>query len=167
MKTVYLNLGSNVGNREKYIRYALDFIKAEKEILLEKVSSIYVSKPFGVTNQPEFYNLAAIIKTSLLPSELLAILKNIEFFTGRKERPKWEKREIDIDIMLFENLFVECEDLIIPHKDFEKRDFFVIPILELDRNILNPYSGKPLSELIFEGDNSYITNQLKFEYKVD
>ena len=122
---VVIAFGCNIGNCQKQIETAIRLVK--KEVYLRGVSPVYRSKPYGVTNQPDFYNGILYGFTRLKPYALLRFLKEVEKLVGRKERCRWCEREIDLDIVYYGKLFVEFEDLKIPHPDRLNRDFVLIP----------------------------------------
>ena len=141
---IYLSLGSNVGDRLKYILRALQEIS--KVAKVEAVSTIYESEAWGYTEQFNFLNLVIRVKTNLEPYTFLLILRRIEKKVGRKERFKWGPREIDIDLLLWKDRIINSKMLWIPHPYLTERDFFLYPLLELDDSLLNPINGKPLKE---------------------
>ncbi len=140
-KRVFLGLGSNVGDRIENILRALEELSRLGELV--KVSTVYESEPWGVKEQPTFLNCAVEMKTSLSPEELLSRIKDIERRLGRVERFHWGPREIDIDIILYDELVIESDKLKVPHPFIEKRDFVLVPLLELDEDLVNPKSGVP------------------------
>lgn len=155
MNTVYLGIGSNVNDRINYLIKALDKLKEISNI--EKISFVYESLPFGIENQPLFLNFVAKIKTSLGDFELLKTIKQIEKNIGRQERPKWYPREIDIDILFFNQNIVLTKPLQIPHPYIIERDFFYYPLLEIDTEIYHPLKRAYLKDI-----SSKPPNRLKF-----
>jgi len=139
-RRTFLGLGSNVGDRLLNILKAIDLLK--EFIRVEKVSTIYESEPWGVEDQPPFLNCVLLGETSLTPSELLKEIKRVEREVGRKERFRWGPREIDIDILLYEEEVVELPDLEIPHPYIRERDFVLVPLLEIDPDLKDPLSGE-------------------------
>ncbi len=142
-KKVFLSLGSNVGNRIGNILKAIDLLRGLGEI--RKVSTVYESEPWGVSDQPPFLNCVVLMETSLLPEELLGELKKIERIVGRKERFRWGPREIDIDILLYDDEVVELPNLSIPHPHMTDRDFVLYPLLELEE-VRDPRTGRPFRD---------------------
>ncbi|NLO90162.1 MAG: 2-amino-4-hydroxy-6-hydroxymethyldihydropteridine diphosphokinase [Clostridia bacterium] len=129
---VFLGLGTNLGDREKNLRDALRKLGAHEKIALESTSSIYETKPVGgPLGQPLFLNMVAKIKTFLQPYELLKELKTIEKEMGRKPGVRFGPREIDLDILLFDNEIVKTKELEIPHPRLKERAFVLIPLLEI------------------------------------
>jgi 2-amino-4-hydroxy-6-hydroxymethyldihydropteridine diphosphokinase len=136
---VVIAFGCNIGNCQKQIEEALKFLT--ENVLIKNVSSIYISEPYGVENQPQFHNGVLIGYTKLSPYKLLNFLKDIEKKVGRKERCRWCEREIDLDIVYYENLKLNREDLKIPHYDRLNRKFVVEPLLELEPTFYDPIVG--------------------------
>jgi 2-amino-4-hydroxy-6-hydroxymethyldihydropteridine diphosphokinase len=130
-KKVYISIGSNIGNREVNILKSL--IKLEKidSIEIINVSSFYETEPVGFTEQDIFVNCAVEINTILKPYELLKVLKEIEVNLGREMLFRWGPRNIDLDIIFYENLKIKSDILQIPHKEYTNRNFVLIPIFEM------------------------------------
>lgn len=139
----YISFGSNYGDRINNIIKALDLLAQHGQIV--KISTVYESLPWGVTNQPNFLNGVLQLETKLNPIELLKVLKEIEKAVGRKERYRWGPREIDLDILLYENYIIMLSFLKIPHPYIEERDFVVIPLLEIADNLVHPLTKKPIT----------------------
>lgn len=156
MAVVYLALGSNTGDKWHYLHSALEQISKLPGTRLDALSPVYETFPYGVTGQGDFLNMAVRITTDTSPEELLKELKNIEKVTGRIERNRWYEREIDIDILLFDEVVLRAENLNIPHIELEKRDFFIIPLLDLDPGLSSPASGIFLRDLQITREKPYI-----------
>ncbi len=144
MKTVFLALGSNIGDRTFFILRAIEELKNHINIL--KVSTVYESNPWGVENQPPFLNCVIKAETTILPEELLNIVKQIEKKVGRVDRFRWGPREIDIDILLYGNSIIDLPHLKVPHPFLVERDFFLYPLIEINHNLKHPVTDKSLSE---------------------
>jgi 2-amino-4-hydroxy-6-hydroxymethyldihydropteridine diphosphokinase len=142
--TVYLSLGSNLGNRQANLDQALKMIS--ERMRLGKVSSIYDTEPVGLVNQPRFLNLACEVFTRLSPEGLLALLKGIEQKMGRYSR-SGEPRIIDIDIVLFGDQVVNTPNLVIPHPKMHERAFVLIPLAEIAPDFVHPVLKKKIKEL--------------------
>lgn len=156
MARVYLALGSNTGDKEGFLKEALDRINSHPDITLVAVSPVYETLPYGVTDQGEFLNTAVSVDTGIPPLDLLAELKLIERQTGRVARKRWYEREIDIDILLYDDLVLRTETLNIPHIELEKRDFFTVPLLDLEPGLRSPVSGIFLRDLKITLEKPYI-----------
>lgn len=142
----YIGIGTNIGTPEKklaHIRLSLNLLTEASHTHLIKISSLYESQPWGVMNQPPFYNLVGLIETKLCPADLLIFLKEIEKKTGRTETFRWGPRIIDLDILLYGSKVVQTENLKIPHPYLLERDFVMLPLLEID-----PNASLPSGELI-------------------
>jgi 2-amino-4-hydroxy-6-hydroxymethyldihydropteridine diphosphokinase len=111
-------------------------------------SSIYLTEPTGVSRQPDFYNCAAMIKTTLSPHSLLSTVKRVENELGREPDSHFLPRPIDIDILLYGDVEVDSLDLMIPHSRLSKRAFVLVPLLEINPDLIHPISFKPLREYI-------------------
>jgi 2-amino-4-hydroxy-6-hydroxymethyldihydropteridine diphosphokinase len=145
-KKGFLALGSNVGNRLGFIMRAIDLLAERIEI--KRCSTVYESEPWGFKDQPPFLNCVLEVATDLDPFCLLAFLKETESIVGRKPRPRWHEREIDIDILLLEGITLNTPDLTVPHRYLKERDFFLIPLLELKEDSEDPLTGVSLKEFV-------------------
>ena len=130
MKSVYLGLGSNIEPKVEYLKKAVEKLAAEPEIILEKTSSLYLTKAYGYQDQADFINAVVYLKTSLTPEKLLKTVLKIESDLGRIRTQKWGPRTIDIDILFYNKLEYQSQDLIIPHPEIKKRAFVLIPLIE-------------------------------------
>lgn len=144
----YLSIGSNMGDREQYINGAIAALKNEKSVRVEKVSQLLNTKPYGGVEQQDFLNGAIEISTLLPPEELLDLLHKIEAAADRKRELRWGPRTLDIDIVFYDKLAYESEDLIIPHVDMENRYFVLKPLSELIPNYRHPILQKTVSQLL-------------------
>jgi 2-amino-4-hydroxy-6-hydroxymethyldihydropteridine diphosphokinase len=144
--TVYLGLGSNVGDRQRNLDMALELLS--QRMRLEKVSSIYDTEPVGVSNQPRFLNLVCQVSTRLAPMELLALVKGIEQKLGRAPDTHNAPRIIDIDILLYGDQVVESPKLVIPHPRLTERAFVLVPLDEIAPKAVHPVNGKKVRELL-------------------
>ncbi|MCY9110651.1 2-amino-4-hydroxy-6-hydroxymethyldihydropteridine diphosphokinase [Bacillus atrophaeus] len=135
--TAYIALGSNIGDRESYLRQAVVLLQQHEAVTVTKVSSIYETDPVGYEAQDEFLNMAAEIKTSLTPFELLDLTQSIESELGRKRDIRWGPRTADLDILLYNRENIETEQLIVPHPRMYERLFVLAPLKEIFPQVEN------------------------------
>ncbi len=149
MKTyqVFLGLGSNVGEREKFLNRAVTELKKVKDTKVIWASSVYETDPVGITDQPKFLNAAVEIETQLVPKELYPELKAIEQRIGRTPGERWGPREIDVDLLLYDGLVYKDENVVVPHPEMEKRKFVLVPLKEIAPDLVHPISGMTMEEL--------------------
>lgn len=145
MNKVYLGLGSNLGNRKKNIEDATELLK-------QKISDIttakyYETEPLYYKKQNKFLNTVLRGYTGLCPKELLKFVKNIEIIVGRKPRVRYGPREVDIDILFYNDLIYKDKSLVIPHPSIQERYFVLRPFMDLDKSFVHPVLNKPISEL--------------------
>ena len=145
MSKILLSLGSNIGNRFENINNAIKLISEICKV--QKISSFYETEPFGNVNQPWFINIVAIIETDLSAEILLFLFKTIEFEIGRRKTEMWTERIIDIDILLYDDILRELENLTIPHKFLHQRKFVLIPAFEIAEDFVHPLFNKSIREL--------------------
>ncbi|MBQ1609853.1 MAG: 2-amino-4-hydroxy-6-hydroxymethyldihydropteridine diphosphokinase [Elusimicrobia bacterium] len=145
MTTIYLSLGSNIGNRKKNLEKAVAELSKNniKEI---KISSLYETEPVG-PKQRNFYNIAGKFKTNLNPRELLKVLKQTEQKLGRIKTYHWGPRVIDIDILFYGKQVIKSKNLIIPHKEIINRAFVLVPMAEISANYIHPVYKKAIKTL--------------------
>jgi GTP cyclohydrolase IV len=142
---VYLALGANIGDRQGNIDAALQRLNAAVHI--EMVSSVYETEPVGYLDQPRFFNLVCRGTSALPPDELLSFVKQIESDLGRQPAIRNGPRAIDIDILLYDDLHIERDELVIPHPRMHERAFVLVPLAEIAPDVVEPVSGKPIREL--------------------
>ncbi len=146
MATVFLALGSNVGDSRRHIEKAIELLGGSVHNITR--APLYTSKAFGVTNQPDFVNTALRGETSLTPAELLAFVKDVEQKVGRVQRFRWGPREIDIDIIFYGDRVQTDPTLTIPHPGLRERDFVLQPIVDIDPTFIDPLSKRSVRELL-------------------
>ncbi len=148
MEKVYLGLGTNLGQREETLEKAIHNLSLNSNIEILKISAVYETEAYGFKDQPDFLNLVLEAKTSLSPERLLIAAKSIEEQMGRKSRRHWGPREIDVDILAYENSVV-CEDFLrVPHKELSKRRFVLVPFAEIASAFIPPDRNKSVRELL-------------------
>jgi 2-amino-4-hydroxy-6-hydroxymethyldihydropteridine diphosphokinase len=150
MKTyrVFLGLGSNVGEREKFLNRAVAELKKVRDTTIVWTSSVYETDPVGKTDQPKFLNAAVEIETQLEPRELFAAVKMIEQKLGRTTTEHWGPREIDVDLLLYDGLVFKDEEVTVPHPEMERRKFVLVPLKEIAPDLVHPISGMTMEELV-------------------
>lgn len=145
---VYVALGSNMGNREVYIEDAVQKIKKDEHNKNIKVSPLYETKPYGeVQKQADFLNGAAEFETLYSPEELLIFLHRLEQEAERVREIHWGPRTLDLDILLYDHLVMDSEELTIPHADMHNREFVLKPLCDLTRKYRHPLLGRTVEEL--------------------
>ncbi|MFW6119652.1 MAG: 2-amino-4-hydroxy-6-hydroxymethyldihydropteridine diphosphokinase [Petrotogales bacterium] len=145
MHEIFLAFGSNLGNRKKLILTAIDKL-LQKGLLLNQLSSLYETIPYGYSEQPVFLNCVASFLFGKTPFDLLEIIQRVENELGRKREKKWGPRVIDIDILLFEGQIIKEKELIVPHYDIHNRLFFLKPLMEISPDIKDPQNGLKYKE---------------------
>ncbi len=145
---VYLNLGSNLGDRLQNLKMAIKKIEESDFISIQKISPVYETDPVGYEDQPRFLNLVVLAETALKPLLLLDCLLDIEKKMGRKKEKKWRPRNIDMDILLYDDLIVNSDRLILPHPQMHQRRFVLVPLTQVNPNLLHPLLKKNVEELL-------------------
>lgn len=128
---IILGLGSNIGDKEANILTAIKFLSDNKDIIIDKVSALYRTEPVGVKDQPEFLNAVISIKTALSPHELLKACLSTEQKMGRVRIKRWGPRNVDIDILMYNDVVLDSQDLNLPHPRLCERNFVLIPLADI------------------------------------
>ena len=157
VKTIYLGIGSNLGNRRKNIELA-KFKLIQNDILIRKSSNIYESLSWPNPNKPKFLNIILEISSNLSPSKLIDICKKIEINLGRQKRPKNAPRECDIDIIDYNSDIVKKDFVTIPHSRCHKRNFVLYPIKQIDPNWIHP---------VLKQNINYLIKKLDFKSRIE
>ncbi len=147
MKTVYLGLGSNIGDRAVHLRAALERLSSP-DLRILRISPIYETEPVDYTDQRWFLNLAAEGETELFPMQLLARVNRIERALGRLRGIPKGPRTIDIDILLYGGAVVRGERLEVPHPRMAERRFVLAPLADLAPDLRHPVLHKTIRELL-------------------
>ncbi len=143
----YIGLGSNVGDKKANLARARFLIEGLKGVRISKQSSLYETAPWGKTDQDDFINQVIEIETELRPLELLHQLQAIEIKLGRQKQVHWGPRNIDLDILLFGRENINLEELQVPHPYLMQRLFVLIPLAEIDPELIFP-DGSKISEVL-------------------
>jgi 2-amino-4-hydroxy-6-hydroxymethyldihydropteridine diphosphokinase len=144
----YIGIGSNIGNKVRHCEKAIaEILKANRHKLLAQ-SSLFKTQPIGYTSQDWFVNGVIKIETELEPLDLLRTLKAIESRMGRDRTVRWGPRVIDLDILFFDEEEITTEEVQIPHPSLHERQFVLIPLAEIDRNLIHPVLKKTVRELL-------------------
>ena len=144
--SIYIALGSNLGDKKENLEEALRLLK-KKGITVCKVSDFIVTEPYGVTDQPAFFNAAAEIKTEKSPIALLHTLLDIENEMGRKRLRRWGERNIDLDLLLYDDQIIDLPELKVPHPDMQNRDFVLRPLAQIAPDAAHPVLKKTIKEM--------------------
>lgn len=156
----YIGIGSNVGVQINKIDYAVELINNNSYCEVISVSSIYETIPYGDIVQEDFFNAVIKIKTLFKPKDLFLFLKLVENQVGRKVTAKWGPREIDLDILFYNDLIYSDEEIIIPHQDMLNRDFVLVPLNEIAPELIHPELNKKISEIsILQSDTKKSLSQ--------
>lgn len=146
MSIAYIALGSNLGDKEKNLRRAL-LLLTQQGVEVVRVSSFLSTEPYGVTDQPQFLNAVACVRTSLAPLALLDVLLATELAMGRVRLRHWGERNIDLDLLLYEDVVLDTPRLRLPHPDMQNRDFVLLPLAEIAPELKHPTLQKTIYEL--------------------
>lgn len=147
MSTVYIGIGSNLGDREGNCLRAVKLL-SEDGLIVRKQSSLYETEPWGLKDQPEFINMAIEAETGLEPLKLLELLKNIEKQMGRDESVRWGPRVIDLDILFYNDMVIDTPEFRIPHPLMHERDFVLKPLAEIAPEKEHPVVKKTVREML-------------------
>ena len=148
MHDVFLQLGSNIGDRKKYLDEAVSLITFELGFI-NNISKIYESTPWGVEGQQKYLNQILQINYKFEPLDLLKSILDIESRIGRKRIEKWGERVIDIDIIFFSNYIIENVDLCIPHRHMHQRNFVLVPLNDIASDYIHPKYKITVKELLY------------------
>ena len=146
----YLGIGSNLGDKEGYLDYAVDQLNKDEYIRVTRVSSYIITEPYGDVEQDDFLNGCLEIETLYSPQDLLAVINDIEQGAGRKRLIHWGPRTLDIDILLYDRELIMEENLKVPHVEMAKRSFVLEPLAEIAPYAYHPGYNKTVLELLEE-----------------
>ena len=160
LNIAFIGIGSNEGDKAANIKSSIDLISGLTDCKIEKVSSLYETLPFGDIEQDNFLNAVIKVSTILNPQKLFIELKNIEKKLGRIVREKWGPREIDLDILFFNDLIFSDEIITLPHKGIIYRDFVLVPLIEIEPELIHPVFKKKIIDFVSELKTKNIINKL-------
>jgi dihydroneopterin aldolase/2-amino-4-hydroxy-6-hydroxymethyldihydropteridine diphosphokinase len=145
--TVYISLGSNLGNREQNLNSAIDLLRFDEECQVIKVSSYSNTKPVGEVEQGDFLNCALELRTLKSPEELLDLINEIENKLKRVRTIHWGPRTIDLDILFYDHAIINTERLTVPHPEILNREFVLAPMCEIASCYMHPIYNQTVSKL--------------------
>ncbi len=147
VNTVFLITGGNIGERKENLQRASNLV-SERIGTIEKCSAIYETEPWGIIDQPSFYNQVLVVKTNMTAQEVLDSILKIEEEMGRKRTVKNAARIIDIDILFFNDEIVNEQNLTIPHPHISERRFVLLPLKEVSPEMIHPVFKKSIIDLL-------------------
>ena len=145
--TVYLSAGSNMGEKENYLNQAVQALSQDSDFKDVRTSGWIETKPYGGVEQDDFLNGAIAVQTLLSPERLLARLHGIEAAAGRERLVHWGPRTLDLDILFYDDLVLDTEQLTIPHADLQNRSFVLTPMLALAPSYRHPVLNRTIRQL--------------------
>jgi 2-amino-4-hydroxy-6-hydroxymethyldihydropteridine diphosphokinase len=161
MNDVFLLLGSNLGNRQLFLKQAIEYIEIEIAPVF-KTSSVYETQSWGKTDAPDYLNQVIALQTDLPAQTILKKILAIEIALGRRREEKWGSRTIDIDILFYGPLVINEPGLQIPHPQLDKRRFTLEPLAEIAPGLVHPLLNKKILQIKNELKDSLIVKKLYF-----
>jgi 2-amino-4-hydroxy-6-hydroxymethyldihydropteridine diphosphokinase len=162
VSTVYIGLGSNLGDRVAYLREAVQRLRAIVKV--EKASRLYVAAPLGYVRDDAFVNAVIQARTTLKPMELLQMMQSIEIAMGRRPGVQFGPRPIDLDMLFYDSVQIETRKLTVPHPLISQRAFVLKPLAEIAPNLMHPVLYYTVAQLLQDADD---TNQVQIYSPAD
>jgi 2-amino-4-hydroxy-6-hydroxymethyldihydropteridine diphosphokinase len=159
MFKVFLLLGSNLGDRELYLRTAINSLQQHVG-RVSKQSSVYQTQAWGRTTEPDYLNQVILLETNLSPRDVLSKILNIEMELGRRREEKWGSRTMDIDILFYADDIIDEPGLIIPHPELHKRRFTLEPLNEIAPEMMHPLLNRTISKLKNDLEDCLVVKKL-------
>jgi 2-amino-4-hydroxy-6-hydroxymethyldihydropteridine diphosphokinase len=169
MSRIFIGLGSNLGDRTRYLHRALSELVQLHQTTVKKYSSVYETEPVGVKGQPKFLNMVAELDSMLRPDDLIRELKDIELRVGRTAHEHWGPREIDLDLLYYGGEMLNETSLQVPHPEISNRRFVLVPLKEIAAEFQDPLRHLTVEELLQQcNDTSSVrkTSQRMFSQAV-
>ncbi len=163
MKNVYIGLGSNKGDRLSFLRKSVEKINADGKCKVEVSSSLYETKPLGNRKQENYLNAVIKISTKYSVIELFNFLKSIEKELGRSKTERWGDREIDMDILFYNDLVYSDDIITIPHKGITSRDFVLVPLCEINSSLIHPELKQKICDINVADSEKCIIRKLTYK----
>ena len=148
MAHAYIGFGSNIDDRLNYITQALRLLLEADSVSLIQISSLYETEPVGYENQGWFLNGVVAVETDLPVHQLLVLLKEIEARVGRQHRERWGPREVDLDLLIYDQCRIDTPDLIVPHPEMHQRSFVLVPFAEIGPEVFHPILQENIRTLL-------------------
>ena len=148
MAHAYIGFGSNIDDRFNYIAQALRLLLEADSVSLIQISSLYETEPVGYEEQGWFLNGVVAVETDLSVHQLLALLKGIEQLVGRQHRARWGPREVDLDLLIYDQCCINTSNLIVPHPEMHRRSFVLVPFAEIAPDVLHPIFQQNIRTLL-------------------
>ena len=167
MAHAYIGFGSNIDDRLNYITQALRLLLEADIVSLIQISSLYETEPVGYEEQDWFLNGVVAVETGLPIDQLLTLLKEIEGLVGRQHRARWRPREVDLDLLIYNQCCVNTPDLIVPHPEMHQRSFVLIPFAEIAPNVLHPILQQDIRTLLCNLDDEKTVKLVAPPPKID
>jgi 2-amino-4-hydroxy-6-hydroxymethyldihydropteridine diphosphokinase len=162
---VYAALGSNMGDRWDALRRARNWLARIAVGDGLQVSPVYETLPVGPGNQDCYLNQVVRFETTLGPEALLLFFKEVECWLGRRARPRFHSREIDIDVLFYGDEAIASPELVVPHQRWAERSFVLVPLLDLEPGFLCPVTGESARDLLLENCPSWESEVWAFQHE--